>query len=110
MADTRDARPPAAIVRITTFQAAPGRMPALVAAAHANAEAARRSPGCLSAEVCADADDDDRVVVVSRWASEAALRTFLDWHEGLAHESASGAAAARPRSTHHRVLDPTIPS
>jgi len=91
----------AGVVRISTFRARPGQVSSLIDAAGDNAGAARRAPGCLSAEVCTDPDQPDTVLVVSRWESESAVRAFLEWHERLARGTVSPYAVGKPRSVHY---------
>jgi len=91
----------AGLIRVTTFHARAGQQGHLVAAAEGNATAARQATGCLSAEVCLHPDEPDVVLVVSRWESAAALREFLDWHEGVAHGAVSPHASGRPQSVHY---------
>lgn len=95
--------PTAAVVRVTTFRARAGQVGALLDAARDNAGAARRAPGCWSAEVCTAPDDPDTVLVISRWESGGAVRAFLDWHEQLAHGAVSPHAVAAPHSVHYPV-------
>ena len=99
-------RLPAGVVRLSTFRARPGQTMGLVTAASGNARDALASPGCLSAEVCTDPDTPDVVLVVSRWESPSALRTFLDWHEQHAHGTVSPYAMSAPTSVHYPVADP----
>lgn len=92
-----------AVIRITTLRARPDARADLIAAAWQNALAARTQEGCLSAEVASDPADADRVLVISRWQSEAAVQAFLRWHETIAHASLRDYTASAPTSAHHVV-------
>ncbi len=94
----------AEVVRITTFRAQPGHVGGLRDAAQGNAASARKASGCLSADVCADPDDAETVMVVSRWQTTDALNRFLGWHESMAHGAVSPHLAGPPVSAHHSVL------
>lgn len=102
--------PTGGIVRIATFTAKPGRMDDMIAAAKVNGATAMEQPGCLSAEVATVPGDDSQAVVVSRWATEADLQKYLDWHQNQAHESmadtseGSDATAGKPVAVHHLVV------
>lgn len=93
----------AQVVRVTEFLARPGRVASLIEAASANAASARRQPGCVSAETCTHPDEPERVIVISRWETPDALRSFLSWHQGIAHDSVATSVAAPPKSVHYPV-------
>lgn len=99
--ETGDAVP---VVRIARMRALPGRIGELLAAAQGNVDDAMAAPGCRSAEVCGDPDTPDGILVISRWESLAAVRGFLEWHEGIAHASLADIAADEPRAVHHPVM------
>jgi quinol monooxygenase YgiN len=94
---------PAGLVRVTTFHARSGQASSLLDAAEQNARAARSAAGCHSAEVCTAPDDSDTVLVISRWASAAAVQGFLDWHQRLAYGVVSPHTTGRPHSVHYPV-------
>ena len=96
----------AGVVRVTTLQALSGRAADLMDAARRNAGEARAASGCLSAEVCTDPQEQDTVLVISRWESETAVRAFLDWHERQAQGALSPYAVSTPHSVHYPVSVP----
>lgn len=92
------------VIRIATFATKPGRMTDLIAAAHENAATALGQQGCLSAEVATIPDDSERAIVVSRWASAAHLKAYLDWHQALAHSSMAAVSEGKPIAVHYPVV------
>lgn len=92
-----------AVVRVARVRAREGARAALADAARANTADALGA-GALSAEVCAEPDDPDAFVVISRWSSAADLEEFLGWHEQHAHESMADHSEGRPEVVHHPVL------
>lgn len=99
---------PPGLVRVTTFHARPGQLPALLDAAEGNARAARAAAGCRSAEVCTSPDEPDTILVVSRWESADAVHAFLDWHERQAHGAVSPYSTRPPHSVHYPVITPDL--
>lgn len=95
---------PNGVVRIATFQAQPGRMADLIAAAHGNAATALEQDGCLSAEAVTDPNDGARLLVVSRWQTAAQLQAYLQWHQGIAHSSMAEASVGKPVAAHYPVV------
>ncbi|HEU0256541.1 MAG TPA: antibiotic biosynthesis monooxygenase family protein [Microbacteriaceae bacterium] len=94
----------AAVIRVTTLVMRPGQRTGLLEAAAENATAARRAPGCLSAEVCEQRGEEGRFLVVSRWSSRKALDKFLEWHKSVAHASLADFTLGKPTSLHHEVV------
>lgn len=90
-------------MRIAQVRAREGRRDQLLAAARVNTQDALAA-GALSAEVCAEPDDAETFVVISRWPSPETLAAFLAWHEQLAHESMADHSEEKPRAVHHAVL------
>jgi quinol monooxygenase YgiN len=54
----------------------PGRRDAFLASAREVMASARAAPGCLEFVLAADPLDDDRVVILERWASTEELLAF----------------------------------
>lgn len=100
----------AGVIRVSEFIARSGKSEALVEATRGNAQSARRQPGCISAEVCTSPHDSNRVVVISRWESTAALEEFLSWHQGIAHDSVATSVTEKPQSVHYPVVPAAIPA
>lgn len=91
------------VVRIARVAAREGLRDDLVRAAHGNTNDALAN-GALTAEVCADPNDDDTFLVISRWPSMTVLKDFLAWHETQAHESMADYSQGKPTAAHHRVV------
>lgn len=92
------------VIRIARMRARPGVSDGLMGAAKGNVDDAMAAPGCLSAEVCADPDEKDGILVIPRWESMASLQAFLAWHETIAHASLADFSDEKPVAVHHQVL------
>ena len=72
---------------LATIKALTGQTRALIAGARSCIDATRKEDGCLSYDYVQDTEDPDKLVVVERWSSRAALDAHLktphlaDWRQ-----------------------------
>ena len=62
---------------LATIIAVPGQSGALIKGARACIEATREEDGCLSYDYVQDTEDANKLVVVERWSSRAALDSHM---------------------------------
>ena len=62
---------------LATIQAVPGQSSALIEGARSCIDATRKEEGCLSYDYVQDTQDPNKLVVVERWSSRAALDAHL---------------------------------
>jgi quinol monooxygenase YgiN len=67
----------ASVLRIARFRPARGRRDELIQRLQSGVDGIRQRDGCFGAQVCTLREDPDVTVVISRWASQAALEDFL---------------------------------
>lgn len=69
-----------AVRLVITFTAAPGKGAALAEGMKARCAEVRNEPGCEQFEAFRSIDDPDRIVLLERWADQAALDTHAQLH------------------------------
>lgn len=67
----------ASVVRVARFRPASGKREALLNRLQGGVDGIRQRDGCFGAQICGMREDADLIVVISRWASQAALEKFL---------------------------------
>jgi quinol monooxygenase YgiN len=87
----------ASVVRIARFRPASGRREELVNRLQSGVEGIRQREGCFGAQICTLREDQDAVVVISRWEHETALEQFLS--DTAAQRSEAAALTAEPPTT-----------
>jgi quinol monooxygenase YgiN len=85
------------VVRMARFRPASGRREELVDRLQSGVDAIRQRDGCFGAQICTVREDPDVVVVLSRWANQAALDQFLS--ETTAQRSEAAALTREPPTT-----------
>lgn len=89
----------ASVIRVSRFQAAPGKredVRALLIGGLAELQAAE---GCFGAQLCTLREDQDKLAVVSRWASNSALDHYLQ-HRTANVSTFRDTLAAPPQTEH----------
>jgi quinol monooxygenase YgiN len=67
----------ASVVRVARFRPASGKREALLDRLKGGLDGIRQRDGCFGAQICGMREDPELIVVISRWASHAALDKFL---------------------------------
>jgi quinol monooxygenase YgiN len=85
------------VVRVARFRPAPAEREQLLNRLQSGVDGIRQRPGCFGAQVCTVREDPAVAVVISRWASQAALDQFLS--ETAAQRSEAAALMPEPPTT-----------
>lgn len=85
------------VVRMARFRPATGRREELVNRLQRGVDSIRQRDGCFGAQICTVREDPDVVVVLSRWADQAALEQFLA--DTTAQRREAEALTAEPPTT-----------
>jgi quinol monooxygenase YgiN len=85
------------VVRMARFRPASGRRDELVNRLQSGIDAIRQRDGCFGAQICTALEDPDVLVVISRWANQAAVDQFLS--DTTAQRREAEALSAGPPTT-----------
>ena len=85
------------VVRVARFRTASGERQELLNRLQGGVEGIRQRPGCFGAQICTVREDPEVAVVISRWASQAALDQFLS--ETTAQRSEMADLMSNPPTT-----------
>ena len=89
----------ATVIRVSRFQAAADRRNDVKALLIGGLAELRAAEGCFGAQLCTVREDQDKLAVVSRWASNSALDYYLQHR--TANVNTFGDALAAPPQTEH---------
>src|SRR5438067_4603325 len=85
------------VIRLARFHPAPGQRQELLDRLQSGVDGIRQRDGCFGAQVCTLREHPDAAVVISRWASQAALDQFLS--DTTAQRAEAAGLSAEPPTT-----------
>ncbi|MGH7776210.1 MAG: antibiotic biosynthesis monooxygenase [Candidatus Dormibacterales bacterium] len=91
----------AGVIDVSRYYPAPGRRGELLAAMQALAAETAAAEGCFGAQACASDLDEDALVAISRWESDAALEAFADSPDFVREREGLASLLARPAGREH---------
>jgi quinol monooxygenase YgiN len=91
----------ARVIRVARFQPLPGKHDELITRIKPGVEAMRTGDGCFGVQVCNVREAAGIVVVVSRWANQAALDVILN--AGILNQNTIKDLVTGPPSIEHYV-------
>ncbi|MBV8717049.1 MAG: antibiotic biosynthesis monooxygenase [Chloroflexi bacterium] len=96
----------ATVIRVSRFQAAPGKRDEVKALLVGGLAEIRAAEGCFGAQLCTVREKQDELAVVSRWASNAALDHYLQ-HRTANVSTFRDTLAVPPETEHYDTASGT---
>jgi quinol monooxygenase YgiN len=91
----------AAVIDVSRYYPAPGKRDELLRAMKQMADRAASSDGCFGAQACDSDQDEEGLVAVSRWESQASLDRFAESPEFVREREQLTSLLSKPARREH---------
>jgi|SRR5579864_4266479 len=91
----------AAVIDVSRYYPAPGKREELLRAMKQMADRAASSDGCFGAQACDSDQDEEALIAVSRWESQAALDSFAQSPEFVHDTEQMTSLLSKPARREH---------